>query len=770
MRARLTSMVGLIVASVTLAVSTSPAIAASVAPTNEGAFTCVPATAANKVAPPPPIWETSGTAPTSQEVAYADSIKRICPSGDVASPVPNGLGAPLDTPNRGEANSSGGSQTNNVSGNERFAVAPGEGGTGCSVVDEELGCYWHVTAQDWKTAVGMEYAASVAEPKVSSFPGAHSLDQLAVTLGGESHLRNTLEVGVIVDPGMFGKSTKPHFFTFVNNNDYGNEGNKYAGEPDCYDCHFTEYYESKFTPGMELPVNVVPFRIGVEFWGGKWWISAAGKWVGYIAPGFWNDEFEHGELELSFGEVFDSAVAPTSEMGNGLPGTNPAASVMDAPVIFHTENEEETTCLESEKEQKEWHEGKDGKLKCWLQQYAENSELYSLGQVSAGSTEWHFGGPGIDPHAPSVTTGRANDVAQTEATANGEVDPNNLETRYRFEWGTTTSYGNDAPSTEGGKLAADSKVYSVSAKLTGLTPGATYHYRLVASNADGTTYGTDQALKTDASVGLINASGGALYSPEPFAVQWKTISPTTNHPSMISVGELGAGYIDSTGAYWSKEPGAVAFTELSDTSAKPTAISVSGSLAGLINSTGAVYSPEPLSMQWKSLSPASNNPSVISVGKGGVGYIDSTGAYWSKEPASVPFTKLCGAEAKPTAISVSGSLVGLINSTGAVYSPEPLSMQWKAVSPASSHPSVISVGKGGVGYIDSTGAYWSKEPPTVGFTELTNVSAKPTMISVDDSSVGLINVNGAYWSAEPFAFGWTQVSAASAEPTAVSVG
>lgn len=37
---------------------------------------------------------------------------------------------------------------------------------------------------------------------------------------------------------------------------------------------------------------------------------------------------------------------------------------------------------------------------------------------------------------------------------------------------------------------------AVSPKIGELKPGTTYHYRLVASNAFGTTFGADEAFKT----------------------------------------------------------------------------------------------------------------------------------------------------------------------------------------------------------------------------------------------------------------------------------
>jgi hypothetical protein len=58
-----------------------------------------------------------------------------------------------------------------------------------------------------------------------------------------------------------------------------------------------------------------------------------------------------------------------------------------------------------------------------------------------------------------------------------------------FQWGTSTSYGNQTPPVSVG--SGFSVVYT-NAVITGLTPGVVYHFRLVLSNAVGIVYGFDQ--------------------------------------------------------------------------------------------------------------------------------------------------------------------------------------------------------------------------------------------------------------------------------------
>ena len=98
------------------------------------------------------------------------------------------------------------------------------------------------------------------------------------------------------------------------------------------------------------------------------------------------------------------------------------------------------------------------------------------------------------PSPPTAATGAAVNVAQASATVNGTVNPNGSPTNYYFQYGMTTGYGASTSTTGAGGGASD---ISVSANLTGLKSGTTYHYRLVAvSSGGGTTFGTDKAFTT----------------------------------------------------------------------------------------------------------------------------------------------------------------------------------------------------------------------------------------------------------------------------------
>lgn len=94
---------------------------------------------------------------------------------------------------------------------------------------------------------------------------------------------------------------------------------------------------------------------------------------------------------------------------------------------------------------------------------------------------------------PAATTGAAANVAQSSVRLSGTVNPAGSRTHYFFQYGPTTGYGANTPSTTAG--AGTSNV-AAAANLTGLASGTTFHYRLVAVSNVGTATGADQTFTT----------------------------------------------------------------------------------------------------------------------------------------------------------------------------------------------------------------------------------------------------------------------------------
>ena len=105
----------------------------------------------------------------------------------------------------------------------------------------------------------------------------------------------------------------------------------------------------------------------------------------------------------------------------------------------------------------------------------------------------------------------ATGVSGSTATLNGSVIPNDLETTAYFQWGATTNYGS-ATTTQ--SVGSGSTNVLITAALAGLTPGAAYHYQLVATSSAGISYGADQVFN--------NSAAGAA----PTAVQLAAASDT----------------------------------------------------------------------------------------------------------------------------------------------------------------------------------------------------------------------------------------------------
>lgn len=83
---------------------------------------------------------------------------------------------------------------------------------------------------------------------------------------------------------------------------------------------------------------------------------------------------------------------------------------------------------------------------------------------------------------PDVETAPASSInPKGSATLNGTVNPDGVEvTGCRFEYGETSSYGRSVPCAE--TVGSGTESVPVTARLEGLVPGATYHFRFRASN------------------------------------------------------------------------------------------------------------------------------------------------------------------------------------------------------------------------------------------------------------------------------------------------
>jgi DNA-binding beta-propeller fold protein YncE len=122
--------------------------------------------------------------------------------------------------------------------------------------------------------------------------------------------------------------------------------------------------------------------------------------------------------------------------------------------------------------------------------------------VSDGYKEvvWIYG----PPNAPTVGKQLTAEVGTSEAKLGALVNAGGIETRYRFEYDTREyregegSHGVSVPFPEG-SVGEGLAPHEVWASAGGLTPGTTYYYRVVATNALGTVVGPDRTFTTQTS-------------------------------------------------------------------------------------------------------------------------------------------------------------------------------------------------------------------------------------------------------------------------------
>jgi hypothetical protein len=96
---------------------------------------------------------------------------------------------------------------------------------------------------------------------------------------------------------------------------------------------------------------------------------------------------------------------------------------------------------------------------------------------------------------PTVATQAATGVMIQAATLRGTVNPRSLATSYFFQYGPTAAYG---AQTAPASLAAGAAAVRVTAAAGALVPATTYHFRLVATNATGTSVTADRTFRTPA--------------------------------------------------------------------------------------------------------------------------------------------------------------------------------------------------------------------------------------------------------------------------------
>ena len=126
---------------------------------------------------------------------------------------------------------------------------------------------------------------------------------------------------------------------------------------------------------------------------------------------------------------------------------------------------------------------------------------------------------------PTLTTLPATHITATTATLNAEINPHGLPANIDFQYGTSTGYGAITQPEETGNGTTARRT---AATITDLTSGATYHFRLMATNAHGTTAGADATFTTTPPGPPAGIYRGRTSQAEPF-----TIHVAANHREIV---------------------------------------------------------------------------------------------------------------------------------------------------------------------------------------------------------------------------------------------
>ncbi len=102
-----------------------------------------------------------------------------------------------------------------------------------------------------------------------------------------------------------------------------------------------------------------------------------------------------------------------------------------------------------------------------------------------GAFEAQFRPVVSDVSVPSVT--------QTNGTIDFSIDPEGPDTTYVIDYGPTRTYGQQTQPVE---IGSGSRAQPLQATVTGLSPGTTYHFEVVATNAHGNGASGDHTMTT----------------------------------------------------------------------------------------------------------------------------------------------------------------------------------------------------------------------------------------------------------------------------------
>ena len=114
----------------------------------------------------------------------------------------------------------------------------------------------------------------------------------------------------------------------------------------------------------------------------------------------------------------------------------------------------------------------------------------------------------MNSQKPTAQRTKAYGIDDWSAVMEGAVNPHGLETIWYFQLGTTKAYGLHFAKVSLEEPIGGAGSSQVEEAVDCLAPSTTYHFRLVAKNSAGKTYGPDQSFTTTRPLG----SSGSVYA------------------------------------------------------------------------------------------------------------------------------------------------------------------------------------------------------------------------------------------------------------------
>jgi len=116
-----------------------------------------------------------------------------------------------------------------------------------------------------------------------------------------------------------------------------------------------------------------------------------------------------------------------------------------------------------------------------------------------------------DTNPPTVSTTAVTSVTETNAISGGDItsEGTSAVTARGICWGAVAN-----PTTADSKTSDGTGTGTFTSSITGLAPGTLYHIRAYATNAEGTSYGTDVTFSTPSlikTIGVVYTDGIELY-------------------------------------------------------------------------------------------------------------------------------------------------------------------------------------------------------------------------------------------------------------------